>query len=97
MQGYVQTLRDLHAGDPSAFPEDQLRIQWRHGRDELVRTASQHAFVISRDAATELDQLHGELRYGSNGRPHAETLDAESAAITRALGRVREIAERDLR
>lgn len=97
MRGYVETLREVHAGDAAAFPEDQLRIQWRHGRDELARVASQHAFVIAGDAAEELTRLHGELRYGANGRPHAESLGGESDAIARTLTRVREIASRDLR
>ena len=97
MRGYVETLRDVHAGDTAALPEDQLRIQWRHGREELVRIASQHAFVIAGDASDELTRLHGELRYGSNGRPHAEVLGTESEAIGQTLSRVREIAARDLR
>lgn len=97
MRGYVETLRDVHAGDPATFPEDQLRIQWRHGREELVRVASQHAFVIADDAAEELTRLHGELRYATNGRPHAEVLEGESAAIGRTLTRVRSIAALDLR
>jgi hypothetical protein len=97
MRGYVETLREVHAGEGAAFPEDQLRIQWRHGRDELARVASQHAFVIAGDAAEEVTRLHGELRYGANGRPHAEALGGESDAIGRTLTRVREIASRDLR
>ncbi|HSC59190.1 MAG TPA: hypothetical protein VLC11_06485 [Gemmatimonadales bacterium] len=97
MRGYVETLRDVHAGDAAAFPEDQLRIQWRHGREELVRVASQHAFVIADDAAEELTRLHGELRYGTNGRPHAEALAGDADAIGRALTRVRSIAAMDLR
>ena len=96
MRSYVETLRDVHAGDTAAFPEDQLRIQWRHGREELVRVVSQHAFVIADAAAEELTRLHGELRYGTNGRPHAEVLEGESDAIGRTLTRVRSIAALDL-
>ena len=97
MQGYVATLRELHAGEQTGMAEDHLKVQWRHGRDELVRAAAQHAFVIHRDAATELDRVTGALRYGSNGRPHAEALAGEAEALTAGLGRIREIATRDLR
>jgi hypothetical protein len=97
MQGYVQTLQDLHAGRPAAMAEEHLKVQWRHGREELARAAAQHAFVIHRDAATEIDRITGSLRYGSNGRPHAEALAGEAEAIATGLGRIREIAARDLR
>lgn len=97
MQGYVQTLQELHAGQQTAMAEEHLKVQWRHGRDELVRASVQHAFVIHRDAASEIDRITGSLRYGSNGRPHAEALAGEAEAIATGLGRIREIAARDLR
>ena len=97
MQGYVQTLQELHAGLPAPMAEEHLKVQWRHGREELARAAAQHAFVIHAEAAAELDQVAGALRYATNGRPHAEALAGEAEALKRGLGRIREIAARDLR
>lgn len=97
MRGYVQTLQDLHAGSPGPMAEEHLKVQWRHGREELARAAAQHAFVIHTDAATELDRVAGALRFATNGRPHPESLPAEADAIEAGLRRIREIAARDLR
>ena len=97
MRGYVQTLQDLHAGSPGPMAEEHLKVQWRHGREELARAAAQHAFVIHTDAATELDRVAGALRFATNGRPHPEFLPAEADAIEAGLRRIREIAARDLR
>lgn len=97
MRGYVQTLQDLHAGTPGPMAEEHLKVQWRHGREELARAAAQHAFVIHTDAATELDLVAGALRFATNGRPHPESLPAEAVAIESGLRRIREIAARDLR
>ena len=97
MRGYVQTLQDLHAGTPGPMAEEHLKVQWRHGREELARAAAQHAFVIHTDAATELDRVAGALRFATNGRPHPESLPAEADAIEAGLRRIREIAARDLR
>ena len=97
MRGYVQTLQDLHAGTPGPMAEEHLKVQWRHGREELARAAAQHAFVINTEAATELDRVAGALRFATNGRPHPESLPAEAAAIEAGLVRIREIAARDLR
>ena len=97
MRGYVQTLQDLHAGQPAAMAEEHLKVQWRHGREELARAAAQHAFVIHTDAAAELDKVAGALRFATNGRPHPESLPTEADAIESGLRRIREIAARDLR
>jgi hypothetical protein len=97
MQGYVQTLQDLHAGQPAPMAEEHLKVQWRHGREELARAAAEHAFVIHSDAAAELDKVAGALRYATNGRPHTESLAGEAEALKSGLGRIREIAARDLR
>ena len=97
MRGYVQTLQDLHAGTPGPMAEEHLKVQWRHGREELARAAAQHAFVINIEAAAELDRVAGALRFATNGRPHPESLPAEAAAIEAGLVRIREIAARDLR
>jgi hypothetical protein len=97
MRGYVQTLEDLHAGHPAPMAEDHLKVQWRHGREELARAAAQHAFVINADAAAELEKVAGALRFATNGRPHPESLPGEAAALEQGLRRIREIAARDLR
>ncbi|HEU4569633.1 MAG TPA: hypothetical protein VFS07_03595 [Gemmatimonadales bacterium] len=97
MRGYVQTLQDLHGGQTVPVAEEHLKVQWRHGREELVRAAAQHAFVVHPDAAQELDRVTGSLRYASNGRPHAEALAGEAEALDGGLRRIREIAARDLR
>ena len=97
MRGYVQTLQDLHAGTPVPVAEEHLKVQWRHGREELARAAAQHAFVINTEAAAELDRVAGALRFATNGRPHPESLPAEADAIDAGLRRIREIAARDLR
>jgi hypothetical protein len=97
MRGYVQTLQDLHAGLPAPMAEEHLKVQWRHGREELARAAAQHAFVIHTDAATELDRVSSALRFATNGRPHPESLPGEADALDTGLRRLREIAARDLR
>ncbi len=97
MRGYVQNLQDVHAGHPAPMAEDHLKVQWRHGREELARAAAQHAFVINADAAQELEKVSGALRFATNGRPHPESLPDEAAAIDVGLRRIREIAARDLR
>ena len=97
MRGYVQTLQDVHAGTPGPMAEEHLKVQWRHGREELARAAAQHAFVIHTDAAAELDKVAGALRFATNGRPHPESLPGEAEAIESGLRRIREIAARDLR
>ena len=97
MRGYVQTLQDLHAGHPAPMAEEHLKVQWRHGREELARAAARHAFVIHTEAATELDRVTGALRFATNGRPHPESLPAEADALDAGLRRIREIAARDLR
>jgi len=97
MRGYVQTLQDLHAGTPGPMAEEHLKVQWRHGREELARAAAQHAFVINADAAQELEKVAGALRFATNGRPHPESLPGEAEALESGLRRIREIAARDLR
>ena len=97
MRGYVQTLQDLHAGHQAPMAEEHLKVQWRHGREGLVRAAAQHAFVIHADAAGELDRVTGALRFATNGRPHPESLAGEAEALEAGLKRLREIAARDLR
>lgn len=97
MRGYVQNLQDVHAGHPAPMAEEHLKVQWRHGREELARAAAQHAFVIHGDAAQELDKVSGALRFATNGRPHPESLPDEAQAIDTGLRRIREIAARDLR
>ena len=97
MRGYVRTLQDLHAGTPGPMAEEHLKVQWRHGREELARAAAQHAFVINADAAAELEKVAGALRFATNGRPHPESLPGEAEALDGSLRRIREIAARDLR
>lgn len=97
MRGYVQTLQDLHAGHQAPMAEEHLKVQWRHGREELARAAAQHAFVINADAAAELDKVAGALRFATNGRPHPESLPGEAEALDTGLRRIREIAAHDLR
>lgn len=97
MRGYVQTLQDLHAGHQAPMAEEHLKVQWRHGREGLMRAAAQHAFVIHPEAAGELDRVTGALRFATNGRPHPESLAGEAEALESGLKRLREIAARDLR
>ncbi len=40
MRGYVQNLQDVHAGHPAPMAEEHLKVQWRHGREELARAAA---------------------------------------------------------
>jgi len=94
------TERQLRAAERGAdLPketEKELVNSYRKGLADLRRLTDMGALLFSPQAATVLDTLNSELKAATDEQSWWEHLDAESAAISKALSELRPIAKKDL-
>ena len=76
--------------------EEELVSAYRKGLSELRRLTDMGALLFSSEAVTILDTLNNELKVATEEQAWWDHLDAEGAAISKALSDIRPIAKRDL-
>jgi len=76
--------------------ENELVSSYRKGLADLRRLTDMGALLFSLDAVEILDTLYTELSAATDEQSWWEHLDAESAAISKCLVKLRPIAKRDL-
>lgn len=94
------TERQLHAAtrgtDIPEEIENELVSAYRKGLGDLRRLTDMGALLFSPEAVEVLDTLNAELLASTDEQSWWEHLDAEGAAISKCLARLRPIAKRDL-
>jgi hypothetical protein len=76
--------------------ESELVSSYRKGLADLRRLTDMGALLFSSEAIEVLDTLNAELKAATDEQSWWEHLDAEGAAISKCLARLRPIAKRDL-
>lgn len=76
--------------------ENELVSAYRKGLADLRRLTDMGALLFSPEAVEVLDTLNAELFAATDEQSWWEHLDAEGAAISKCLARLRPIAKRDL-
>ena len=94
------TEQQLHAEqrgtDLPKETEEELVNAYRKGLDDLRRLTDMGALLFSAQGVKVLDTLNNELIGATETQSWWEHLDAESAAISKALSELQPIAKKDL-
>lgn len=76
--------------------ESELISSYRKGLADLRRLTDMGALLFSSEAIEALDTMNTELKAATDEQSWWEHLDAEGAAISKCLARLRPIAKKDL-